>query len=52
MRILSYPENTKGSKIVRAMRKNPNSLTREERADYLKKAMTLIYGEVGNAETN
>ena len=43
----AYPDATLGSKLAAEARKMSNSLSEEQRADYLKRAMAMIYGSSG-----
>ena len=44
-----YPEETKGSKMAAKIRKEANSLTEQQREEYFKRGMQIIYG--GNSKT-
>jgi len=39
-----YPNRTMGSELAAEARRMSNSLTEEQRADYFKQAMAMIYG--------
>ena len=41
---LEYPDVTFGSIVAREIREECNSLTRQEREEYFRAAMKLIYG--------
>ena len=45
-----YPDETTGSKLAAEARERANSLTDEERADYLEGAKGLIYGRARTKE--
>ena len=42
-----YPEQTVGSRLAAEARKMSNSMTEQQRADYFKQAVAMIYGASG-----
>jgi hypothetical protein len=42
-KLLTYPNDTAGSKLAAEMRKKANKLSSEEKSHYLRKAMALIW---------
>ncbi len=42
-----YPDQTVGSRLAAEARKMSNSLTEQQRADYFKQAVAMIYGGSG-----
>ncbi len=49
-KLLSYPNETRGSKLAAEMRAKANRLTSEQKGRYFRKAMALIYGGNGAKE--
>jgi hypothetical protein len=43
-RKIAYPDETKGSRIAAAVRKEASKLTAEQRRELFKRAMVMIYG--------
>lgn len=41
---LDYPLDTEGSRLATEIRKRANKLTREQRRDYFRQGMAIIYG--------